>query len=146
MRRSPPKRSARAGALALALLALPAAAQEMPVPLTDRPGDPAAGRAVVAAPERGLCTLCHAGPFPEVPFQGDLGPDLAGVGARLSIPELRQRIVDGRALNGDTIMPPYHATDGLARVGARWRDTPILSAQEVEDVVAFLATLTEDTP
>ena len=75
---------------------------------------------------------------------GTLAPPLDGVGARLSIAELRARIVDSRKTNPETIMPPYHATDGLSRVGPDWKDQTILSAQEVEDVVAFLATLTED--
>lgn len=128
--------------LALALAA-PAAGQGIPVPLTDTPGDPAAGRALVADTRRGLCLLCHSGPFPEVPFQGTLAPDLAGAGSRLTVPELRQRITDSRAVNPDTIMPPYHSLVGLSRVGERWQGDTILTAQEVEDVVAFLATLTE---
>ncbi|GGL63187.1 sulfur oxidation c-type cytochrome SoxX [Wenxinia marina] len=134
----------RSASLALALWAGAASGQGLPEPLTDVPGDPAAGREVVVTRERGLCILCHAGPFPEVPFTGDLAPDLTGVGARLTVPELRQRMVDSRVVNPATIMPPYHATDGLARVGERWQGTTILTAQEVEDVVAYLATLTED--
>ena len=76
-----------------------------------------------------------------MPFQGDLGPDLSSVGNRLAVPELRLRLVDSRRVNPDTIMPPFHSLDGLARVGTRWKDATILTAQEVEDVVAFLASL-----
>jgi sulfur-oxidizing protein SoxX len=136
--------------LLLAVLGLPwvapASAQGLPDPLTDRPGDPARGETIVTDPQHGLCTLCHSGPFPQVDFAGTLGPDLTGVGARRDAAALRQQIVDSRVANPDTIMPPYFATDGLSRVGARWQGATLLSAQEVEDVVAYLATLTGDTP
>jgi sulfur-oxidizing protein SoxX len=110
-------------------------------PLTDEPADPARGRAIVTDRRVGLCLLCHAGPFPEERFQGTLAPDLAGVGKRWSAGQLRLRLVDSRRLNPNSIMPAYYRVDGLARVGAAWRDRPVLSAQEIEDVVAFLATL-----
>lgn len=147
MRRSRPK--ALAGASAMALIAAaagPGIAQGLDTPLTDAPGDPTRGRAIVADQAHGLCILCHPGPFPEHRFTGDLAPDLRGVGARLSVPELRQRIVDSRVVNPDTIMPPYHGTAELNRVGARWRGETILTAREVEDVVAYLATLDGDDP
>lgn len=115
----------------------------IPGSLSDAPGDPARGRAIVSDRTRGLCLLCHAGPFPEERFQGNLAPDLAGIGARRSPAELRLRLVDGRALNPDTIMPSYYSLSGLARVGRAWQGRPILSAGEIEDVVAFLATLRE---
>jgi sulfur-oxidizing protein SoxX len=107
-------------------------------------GDPARGREIVTDRTRGLCLLCHSGPFPEIPLQGDLAPSLAGAGARLDASELRLRITDSRRVNPETIMPPYGSTDGLVRVGERWRGTPILDPQEIEDVVAYLLTLTEE--
>ena len=113
----------------------------IPRPLADRPGDPARGRAIVADRTRGLCLLCHAAPIPEVRFQGDLAPDLAGAGARWSEGQLRLRVADARRLNPETIMPPTYAIDGLARVGAAWQGRTVLDAGEVEDVVAYLATL-----
>jgi sulfur-oxidizing protein SoxX len=113
----------------------------IPAPLTASPGDPARGRAIVVDRQAGLCLLCHAGPFPEERFQGTLAPDLRGVGARLSAGQLRLRIVDSRTVHPTTTMPSYHRVEGLARVGAAWRGRPILSAQEVEDVVALLETL-----
>ncbi|MGZ9810775.1 sulfur oxidation c-type cytochrome SoxX [Pseudoroseicyclus sp. H15] len=116
----------------------------MEEPLTTNPGDVANGRAIVTEPTRGLCVLCHSGPFPEVPFMGDLAPPLNGVGDRLSVAQLRQRIVDSRVINPATIMPPYHDLEGLDRVGDRWEGHTLLTGQEVEDVVAFLATLTEE--
>ena len=151
--RSPrPKCSARAAAvLALAWLAAgPASAGEaayavvgdaIPTSLTGAPGDPARGRTIVATRQKGLCLLCHSGPFPEERFQGDLAPSLAGAGARWSEGQLRLRVVDGSRLNPGTIMPTYHRTDGYARVAPAFRGKPVLSAAEIEDVVAFLATL-----
>ena len=106
-----------------------------------RAGDAARGRAIVADRQKGLCLLCHSGPFPEQRFQGTLAPDLAGAGARWSEGQLRLRLVDSSKLNPATIMPAYYRIDGLTRVGAAWRDKPILTAEEIEDVVAFLATL-----
>jgi sulfur-oxidizing protein SoxX len=110
-------------------------------PLIDRKGDPARGRAIVASRQAGLCLLCHRGPFPGEPLMGDLAPGLDGVGARLSEGQLRLRIVDSTRVNPATIMPAYYRTDELARVAAAYRGKPILDAQQVEDVVAFLVTL-----
>jgi sulfur-oxidizing protein SoxX len=115
----------------------------IPESLTGVRGDPARGRAIVVDRQKGLCLLCHAGPFPEQRFQGNLAPDLTGVGTRWSEGQLRLKIVDSRPLNPATIMPPYYNMDGLVRVGRNWQDKPVLSAEQVEDVVAFLTTLTE---
>ncbi|MDB5511898.1 MAG: soxX [Enterovirga sp.] len=113
----------------------------IPDSLTGRPGDPARGRAIVADRTRGLCLLCHAGPFPDQLFQGNLSPDLAGAGGRSSVGQLRMRMVDAKRLDPDTIMPSYYRTDGLRRVGATWGGRTILTAEEIEDVVAYLVTL-----
>jgi len=115
----------------------------IPTPLTGASGDPVRGRAIVANRQVGLCLLCHSGPFPEERFQGNLAPDLRGAGTRFSEAQLRLRIVDSTRINPDTIMPAYYRTEGLARVAPAWRDTPVLSAAQVEDVVAFLLTLRE---
>jgi sulfur-oxidizing protein SoxX len=104
-------------------------------------GDARRGRAIVADRQVGMCLLCHRAPIPEERFQGDLAPDLAGVGARLSSDELRARIVDPRRANPNTIMPAYFSTDGLTRVAPAYRGKTIFSAQQLEDVVAYLATL-----
>lgn len=113
----------------------------MPDSLTGAKGDPARGRAIVANRQVGLCLLCHSGPFPEERFQGNLAPDLKGAGTRWSEGQLRLRIVDSDRVNPATIMPPYHRTEGLARVAPAWRGKPVLSAAQIEDVVAFLMTL-----
>lgn len=113
----------------------------VPEALTDVPGDPARGRAIVANRQLGLCLLCHTGPIPEERFQGNLAPDLAGAGQRWTRGQLRLRMVDARRLNPDTIMPSYTRTDGWVRVAPAVLATPLLGAQQVEDVVAFLASL-----
>jgi sulfur-oxidizing protein SoxX len=115
----------------------------IPQSLTGVPGDAVRGRAIVTNRQVGLCLLCHSGPFAEERFQGTLAPSLAGAGARWSAGQLRLRIVDGRRLNPATIMPSYYRVDHLTRVGGAWRGQSILSAQQVEDVVALLATLRE---
>jgi sulfur-oxidizing protein SoxX len=131
--------------LALAMLltgiAAHAADDAIDTPLTGVPGDAARGRAIVVNRQLGLCLLCHSGPFAEERFQGNIAPDLSGAGARWSEGQLRLRLVDGRRVNPQTIMPSYRRTDGLERVGAAWRDKAVLSTQQVEDVVAFLRTL-----
>ena len=117
------------------------ASDTLPTPLTGAPGDPAAGKKIVTDRQVGLCLLCHSGPFPEERFQGDLAPDLSGVGARLSAGQIRLRIVDASRLNPNTIMPPYLRTDNLQRVAPAYRGKTVLTPQQIEDVVAFLVTL-----
>lgn len=115
----------------------------IPRPLTALAGDVARGRAIVANRQLGLCLLCHAGPLPEERFQGNLAPDLAGSGTRWSEAQLRLRIVDAGRINPDTIMPAYYRIDGLSNVAPAVRGKPVLDAQQVEDVVAFLRSLKE---
>ena len=142
-------------ALALLLVSAPAAAagaelkpfevvgDGIAASLTGVPGDSARGRQIVTNRQVGLCLLCHSGPFPEERLQGNLAPDLNGTGRRWSEAQLRLRIVDASRLNPNSIMPPYYRIDGLARVVPAFRGKPILTAEQIEDVVAFLATLKE---
>jgi len=109
-------------------------------------GNAESGRALVANRQVGLCLLCHSAPIPEERFQGNLAPDLAGVGDRYTRSELRQRIEDSSAINPSTIMPSYAKTAGLTRVAPAYRDKPIFTAQQIEDVVAYLATLKAAEP
>jgi sulfur-oxidizing protein SoxX len=133
-----------------AWFAAPAAAQAVPwqatgdgiaQPLTAEPGNAQRGRAIVASRQQGLCLLCHSGPIPEERFQGNLAPTLDGAGKRLTAAQLRLRMADSRQVNPDSLMPPYHHTNGLAQVGRAFAGQPILSAQQIEDVVAYLVTL-----
>jgi sulfur-oxidizing protein SoxX len=115
----------------------------MPAPAGVRPGDPQAGRSIVADRQQGFCLLCHSGPFPEVRQQGNLAPSLAGAGSRWTEAQLRLRITDSRRLKPDSIMPSYGVRDPAPMVAARHRGMPLLSAQQIEDITAFLATLKE---
>ena len=160
-RRSPPKSSAeRALRCALAAAALacgaawPAVAEPglrsyvvvgdaIPDSLTGAAGDAERGRAIIVNRHVGLCLLCHSGPFPDEKFQGNLAPDMTGAGSRSSAGQLRLRLVDASRLNPATIMPPYYRTVGLTRVAPAFAGKPILTAEQIEDVVAFLATLRE---
>lgn len=108
--------------------------------LTGSAGNATRGRALVLA-RTTTCILCHSGPFPETRFQGDLAPDLTGAGNRWTPSQLRLRLVDAARFNPETIMPSYYRNDGLVRVGRNFAGKPILSAAEIEDIVAFLATL-----
>jgi len=139
----------RAASLLLAALAAaPAAAQPyaiegdaIPRSLTGQLGDPARGLTLMQDRQRSLCSLCHAGPFAPPHQQGTLAPDLQGIGARLSEGQLRLRVVDIKRLVPDSIMPSYARTEGFARVATAWQGRPVLTAQEIEDVIAYLATL-----
>jgi L-cysteine S-thiosulfotransferase len=114
----------------------------IPQSLTGMPGDVTRGRALVVD-RTSTCILCHNGPFPEQKFQGDLAPGLGGAGSRWSEGQLRLRLVDASRLNAATIMPSYYRVEGLDRVSAAWRGKPILSAEQIEDMVAYLASLRE---
>ena len=117
------------------------AGDAIPASLTRVPGDAERGEKIVTNRQVGLCLLCHSGPYPQERFQGTMAPDLKGAGSRSTEGQLRLRIVDGSRLNPDTIMPPYYRLDGLARVAPGFRGKPILTAEQIEDVVAYLMTL-----
>ena len=116
--------------------------EAIPASLTGAPGDVARGRALVVD-RTSTCILCHSGPFPEQRFQGDVAPSLAGAGSRWSEGEIRLRLVDASRLNAATIMPSYYRIDGLSRVGRAFQGKTILSAEQIEDIVAYLVTLRE---
>lgn len=141
---------ARGFAVLAAVAACTAAAQETLSPyrvegdavrerLISAPGDAARGKQVVSGRDSN-CLLCHSVPDTGVRM-GNLGPPLAGVGARLTEAQLRLRVVDSLRLNPDTIMPSYYRVEGLNQVGAAWRGKPVLTAQQIEDTVAYLLTL-----
>jgi L-cysteine S-thiosulfotransferase len=127
--------------LLLALSGRAFASDGMPAPLSGAKGDPARGRAIVVDRQLGLCLLCHSGPFPEERFQGNIGPDLNGIGARLSEGQIRLRVADPGRLNPATLMPAYFRSEGLTRVAPAFEGKSLLGAEQVEDVVAFLMTL-----
>jgi L-cysteine S-thiosulfotransferase len=116
----------------------------IPQSLTGKPGDAARGREVSFSRERGNCIVCHALPAPDERLHGDVGPGLKGVAGRLSEGQMRLRLVDGRRLNRSSLMPSYYRADGLKRVASAYAGKTVLTAEEIEDVLAYLMTLRPD--
>ena len=113
----------------------------IPEAIAAKPGDASRGRALIIARDAANCVLCHAISDPGLRFAGNLGPALDGVGRRLSVAQVRLRIVDSMRINPLTLMPSYYRVEGLDRVSGAYRGKPILDAGQVEDIVAYLATL-----
>lgn len=113
----------------------------IPKPLTGVPGDPKRGEAIVADRKLGNCLACHTLPIPNEADPGNVGPPLAGVGRQLSAGQLRLRVVDFKTIDPATIMPSFYRVHGLRDVDEKFAGKPILAAQQVEDVVAYLLTL-----
>lgn len=140
-------------ALVLLGLAAAAAGQEVApfvvsggvvaAPLGGLAGSAERGGRIVRNRETANCLICHTIPDPTEAFMGEVGPPLAGVGARLAPGQIRLRLIDPTLANPDAVMPAYHRTAGLVHVDARWRGRPVLSAQDIEDVVAYLSALKE---
>ncbi len=108
--------------------------QSMPASLTGAPGDPERGRELVANRQKGDCLSCHKlSLLSAVADQGAIGSALDGIGGRYSDAQLRQVLVQPKAYFPDTIMPAYYTADG--------GEASILTASEIEDLVAYLRTL-----
>ena len=138
------------GSLAL-LLSSPASAADLikyqinndaiATSLTRKAGDPVNGKKLATNRKKGNCLACHSMPIPEQAFHGNIGPDLKGISSRYSEGELRLRIVNPKVLNSETIMPAFYKADGFNRVMEKFAGKTIITAQEVEDIVAYLMTL-----
>ncbi len=114
----------------------------IPKPLTDKPGDPANGRKLVANRKKGNCLACHKiEQMKDFLFHGEIGPELTDIASNMPVSEMRLRLVNPKIVNPDTIMPAFYKVDGLYRVTKKFQGKPILTAQEIEDVIAFLVTL-----
>ncbi len=120
--------------------------------LTGVPGDPEAGRAVMSSRGLGNCVACHeVSALADVPFHGEIGPMLDGAGGRWSEAELRGIVANAKIMFPDSMMPAFYKTDGFTRPGDAFTGKamdpetfgPLLSAQQIEDVVAYLVTLKE---
>ena len=138
------------GSLAL-LLSSPASAADLikyqinneaiATSLTGKAGDPVNGKKLATNRKKGNCLACHSMPIPEQAFHGNIGPDLKGISSRYSEGELRLRIVNPKVFNSETIMPAFYKADGFNRVMKKFVGKTIITAQEVEDIVAYLMTL-----
>lgn len=117
----------------------------IPTALTVAPADATRGQAVFAARDAGHCVLCHQIDSLEAEFQGNVGPALSAVGARLTEAQLRLRLVDYEVVKSGTVMPSYFRTHNLNQVGQSYEGQTVLSVQDIEDLIAYLGTLTGDT-
>jgi len=114
----------------------------IPSSLTGKAGDPAAGEKTFVNRKLGNCLACHqVTKLSAHPFHGEIGPSLDGVAERYKEPQLRLQVVNAKAINPDTIMPAFYRTEGLHRVLKNFQGKPVLTAEQVEDVVAYLKTL-----
>lgn len=119
--------------------------------LSGQPGDPTAGVAVMTDRGLGNCVACHQiGTLPDVPFQGDIGPALDGAGGRWTEAQLRGIVTNAKMTFEASFMPAFYKTTGFTRPGDAYTGEaapadlpPILTAQQIEDVVAYLVTLKE---
>jgi len=108
-------------------------------PLSSVQASAALGREAFLERDQGHCVLCHRIEGLAAPFQGNLGPDLTDVGARLSPAQIRYRIVDASRLNPESVMPPYFRTDGLNQVAESYVGQTILPAETIEHLVRYLS-------
>lgn len=136
-------RSALAAVWTLGLVVAAAQAQTVdykteddgiPKSLTGKPGNAARGKALLAKRDAANCLSCHTIKDKELQPGGTRGPALDGVGAALTPAQLRLSVVDMSSLKRDALMPSFHKAGVVS-------GTPTLSAEEVEDIVAYLATL-----
>ena len=119
--------------------------------LTGQSGDPVRGREVVGTKSLGNCVACHVNTeMSDVPFQGEIGPPLDGVGDRWSEAELRGIVTNAKMMFPGSMMPSFYKVDGFIRPGNAYTGDaaddsfgPLLTAQQIEDVVAYLLTLKE---
>jgi L-cysteine S-thiosulfotransferase len=110
-------------------------------PLGELKGEAGRGEEIVRDRRIGNCLICHQFPFKDEPFQGEIGPALTGIGTRLTAGEIRLRLIDESVLNTGTVMPPYYRVEKLTNVAPQYAGMPGLTAQQIEDVVAYLASL-----
>jgi sulfur-oxidizing protein SoxX len=132
------------GARAADLVDFKVVGHEIPKPLVNGKADPKHGRELVIHRKKGNCLACHRMPIPEQPDHGLAGPDLHGVGSRMTAAELRLRLVDPKMVSPETMMPAFYKVKGLHRVRKKFQGKPMLSAQEIEDIIAYLVTLKDE--
>lgn len=118
--------------------------ESIPASLTGKAGDPVNGKKVFLNRKKGNCLACHVvSELKDQPFHGEVGPPLDGTSDRWSEGEIRLRIVNPKVVNEDTIMPAFYRNDGLHRVLKKFQGKTMLSAQEIEDVLAYVMTIKE---
>lgn len=117
----------------------------VPKAFTAEAGNADRGKKIYANRKKGNCLACHVtSDLKDMPFHGEIGPPMDGVASRYSAAELRLRIANPKVLNDDTIMPAFYRNDGFTRVLKKFQGKTVLSAQEVEDVIAYLMTMKDE--
>ncbi len=124
---------------------------EVQASLTGMAGNADNGRTVFSSKSKGNCVACHAvSQLPDVPFQGEVGPELSWTGEARTAEELRGIVANAKMAFPETVMPSFYKTTGYVRPGDGYTGKaaegdlpPLLTAQDIEDVVAFLLTLQE---
>jgi len=120
--------------------------------LSGQPGDPASGVKIMTTNALGNCVACHQiSALPDVPFQGDIAPPLDGAADRWTEAQLRGIVANAKMTFDGSLMPAFYKIDGFVRPGDAYTGkaapegglAPILTAQQIEDVVAYLVTLKE---
>lgn len=110
--------------------------------LTGTPGDAAAGAKAFSNRKQGNCLACHANTdMADQPFHGEVGPSLDGVATRWTEAELRGIVANSKKTFEGTIMPAFYITEGYNRPLEKFEGKSVLTAQQVEDIVAYLMTL-----
>lgn len=118
--------------------------KSIPSSLTGQPGDATRGREVVTDTKLGNCLACHQiSVLEDQILHGNIGPSLAGVASRMGEGEFRLKLVDPGIVKPGTIMPAFYRNRNFHRVMPKYKDKAILTAAQIENVVAFLLTLTE---
>tara|TARA_X000000950_G_scaffold257016_1_gene323115 strand:+ start:178730 stop:179191 length:462 start_codon:yes stop_codon:yes gene_type:complete len=111
----------------------------IPQPVSNVDASAEIGQQVFSDRDQGHCVLCHVIPAVDAPFQGNVGPELTNIGDRLSPGQIRLRIVDVQSISPETVMPSYYRIHDLYQVDDDYAGRPILSADQVEHLVAFLS-------
>jgi L-cysteine S-thiosulfotransferase len=124
-----------------ALAPFTVAGDAIAAPLAGKAGDAARGLAIIRDRRTGNCLICHSLTLADEPFQGEIAPNLDGVGGRLSPAQIRLRLVDPSRVNAGTLMPAYYRVDGLINVAPEFKGMPVLDAQQIEDIVVYLSGL-----
>ncbi|TCO73025.1 sulfur oxidation c-type cytochrome SoxX [Rhodovulum euryhalinum] len=121
----------------------------VPAPLTDTPGDPEAGRKLMSSRSNANCIACHtATDLADIPFHGEVGPSFDGVAMRYPEAMIRGILINPKNVFEGTVMPAFYKVEGFNRPGEAFTSKPIegeikplLTAQQIEDAVAYLMTL-----
>ena len=111
-------------------------------PLCGLSGDVERGKQIATDAYKGNCLACHQLPVEGIEAYGNIGPALHGLASRMTVPQIRLRVVDTRHVNPMSIMPGFYRDPRLInRPANAYRGKTFLSAQQVEDIIAYLATL-----